>query len=318
MPEDFKFPDETTSQSTSSEQKLDVRVEDDEAPLNIEVVDDTPEEDRGREPVHAEEVTDDELREYSEKVQKRIKTIDASRHTERRAREAAERERAEIERLARNALNEVERMKGVLAAGEKVHRSTLESAATSKLEIAKKKLAEAHDAYDTVAIVAAQQELAEATWEVQNAKKFAIPPLQTENPGVQSEHVQADTRPRVDEKTARWTEKNPWFGVNRKLTAYALAAHQELVDSGVAPSSDAYFQRIDADMRRTFPDAFKEVHPRTERTSRPGSVVAPATRSTSPVQITLTKTQAAIAKKMGLSLEAYAKEVKKLEAQNAQ
>jgi hypothetical protein len=108
------------------------------------------------------------------------------------------------------------------------------------------------------------------------------------------------------------------------MTALALGLHEKLVRSGVDPRSDDYYRQIDKTMRKRFPEAFDgyEDEPtqtrQTERSSRnkPANVVAPVTRSTAPRQVRLTPTQVAIAKKLGLSNEQYAREVMKLENNN--
>jgi hypothetical protein len=103
------------------------------------------------------------------------------------------------------------------------------------------------------------------------------------------------------------------------MTALALGLHEKLVRSGVDPRSDDYYDRVNATMRKRFPDYFEEEQPQTKEAekparTKPANVVAPVTRSTAPRQIRLTPTQVALAKKLGLSNEQYAKELMKLEA----
>jgi hypothetical protein len=113
----------------------------------------------------------------------------------------------------------------------------------------------------------------------------------------------------------RWQAKNQWFGSpgNEELTSFSLGLHQKLVNSGVDPRSDEYFERIDSRMRSTFPEAFGG---RDARSTRPSSVVASATRSSGPKKVQLTTTQVALAKKFGLTPQQYAVQVAKLENQN--
>ena len=115
-----------------------------------------------------------------------------------------------------------------------------------------------------------------------------------------------------DDKTLRWQAKNQWFGSpgNEELTSFSLGLHQKLVNSGVDPRSDEYFERIDARMKATFPDVFGGA------TRRPASVVAPAGRSTGTKRVQMTATQMALAKKFGLTPQQYAEQVARLENQN--
>ena len=132
--------------------------------------------------------------------------------------------------------------------------------------------------------------------------------------------------PQVDPKAEAWREKNTWFGVDEEMTALALGLHEKLVRSGVDPNTDEYYRRVDETMRKRFPEAFDDAEedeqPQTKqaqkpaRTNKPATVVAPVTRGTAPRQVRLTPTQVAIAKKLGLSNEQYARELMKLENDN--
>jgi hypothetical protein len=107
-----------------------------------------------------------------------------------------------------------------------------------------------------------------------------------------------------DEKAESWAANNKWFGQDREMTALAYGIHEKLVSDGVDPRSDQYYAQIDATMRQRFPDKFKS--------NRPATVVASASRSTPSKKVTLTATQVAIAKRLGVPLEQYAKQVAKL------
>ena len=151
--------------------------------------------------------------------------------------------------------------------------------------------------------------------------------------GVQpkTEQIQS-ARQVVDPKAEAWRQRNTWFGADEEMTALALGLHEKLVRSGVDPRSEDYYQRVDATMRKRFPEYFEEEEPQTSQTQsgstrqtepetkdsetkspRKSANVAPVTRSTAPRQIRLTTTQVALAKKLGLTNEAYAKELMKLE-----
>jgi hypothetical protein len=126
----------------------------------------------------------------------------------------------------------------------------------------------------------------------------------------------------VDPKAAAWREKNTWFGADEEMTALALGLHEKLVRSGVDPRSDEYYRRVNDTMRKRFPEAFDDAEedeqPQTKQAqkparTKPANVVAPVTRGTAPRQVRLTPTQVAIAKRLGLSNEQYARELMKLE-----
>ena len=314
MADEFKFPDEV-------EQKVDDAVASDETEVEIEIVDDTPERDRGRKPLEKEVVdpTDDEIESYSEGVKKRISELTHARHDERRAKEALLREKEELERFAQHMVEANKRLKYSVNSGQQVMASLSEQAAEAKLEKARRELKAAQEAFDTDAIIAAQEALAEAKWESQNAKNFRPAPLQQEEVQVQTQYTQPQ-RVQPDEKTLRWQAKNQWFGASgfEEITSYALGLHQKLVASGVDPRSDEYFDQIDGRVKSKFPEVFGGEEQKTERfeAKRPSSVVAPASRSTGVKKVQLSPSQAALIKKYNLDPKKYVAEVLKLEKQN--
>jgi hypothetical protein len=303
MMEKFQFPDEAKADKPA-EDKVEFEIEGDAAP-EIEVVDDTPEVDRGRTPMKEPpaEVTDEELAQYNESVKKRIQHFSKGYHDERRAKEAALREREEALRIAQTLAEENKKLQGSLGKGQQALIEQAKQVVSSEVEQARRKLKEAHEAFDTEGIIAAQEELTAAKIKAERINNYQPAPLQEEKAVVQPEPQQAQA-PTLDPKTRAWTEKNSWFGPNRKMTAFALALHQDLVDSGVQPATDNYFSVIDAEMRKTFPDAFP-----SEKVVQRSNVVAPATRSTAPKKIVLTQTQVSLAKRLGLPLEVYARQV---------
>lgn len=314
MKDEFKFPDEK-----ETEPQVEIEGEGD---VEIEVVDDTPEKDRGRKPLEkpVEEPTEDEIESYSEKVQSRIKELTHARHDERRQKEAMAREKAELERLAQQLLQENNNLKQRYNAGQEVLTQTVQQKVTSDLEMARRKLKEAHEAFDTDAIIAAQEELAEAKMRAENMRNFKPTPLQTTEIPVQTPQTQ-QSRVEPDEKTLRWQAKNQWFGQPgfEEYTSYALGLHQKLVTGGTDPRSDDYFDQIDGRMKQKFPELFGETEdkPKTvEVQKKPTTVVAPASRSTATGKVRLTQTQVALAKKLGLTPQQYAAQVAKLENQN--
>ena len=296
---DFKFPDEIAAEKPV-EEKIQIEVESD---TEIEIVDDTPEADRGRTPMTdaPAEVTDDELAQYSEGVKKRIQHFSKGYHEERRAKEAAQREKEEAIRLAQNLLEENKKLQGSLGQGQQVLLEQAKKVVATELEQAKKKFKDAYEAGDSEALVAAQEELTAAKLKLERVNNFKPAPLQQEKPVVQPAPV-----PQIqpDSKALAWQKANPWFGQNRRMTAVAMEVHNELVENGVDPTSDEYYEKINSEVRQIFPDAFPSEKPKPK-----SSVVAPATRSTAPKKIVLTQSQVNIAKRLGLTNEQYARAV---------
>ena len=318
MAEQYKFPDELDDEKTS---QVNVSVEDD-GDVEVEVVDDTPIQDRGRKPLdrEVEDPTDDEIENYSDKVKGRIKELTHARHDERRAKEATMREKQELERLAQQLINENKQLKQYVSTGSEQYGNMAKSAAEAELEKARRQYKDAQEAFDTDAIIAAQEALTDAKWRLEQAKSFRPPPLQTEEYDVQTRQS-APEQAQPDEKTLRWQAKNQWFGSNgfEEVTSFALGLHQKLVNNGVDPRSDDYFEHIDARVKSKFPEVFggTEDKPRSgDSPRRPAAVAAPATRSSGAKKVQLTQTQVALAKKFGLTPQQYAAQVAKLESQN--
>ncbi len=304
---EFKFPDEIEAEKPT-EEKLEIEIEG-EGETEIEVVDDTPEADRGRKPMKEApaEVTDDELAQYSEGVKKRIQHFSKGYHEERRAKEAALREREEAVRLAQNLVEENKRLQGSLGQGQQALLEQAKKVVANEVEQAKQKLKAAHEAGDTEAFIAAQEELTTAKIRAERVNNFkpqpAAPVAQAPEPVVQPAPRPEQTV-QVDSKAKAWQEANSWFGADKEMTAVALAVHQDLVESGVDTSSDEYYEKINARVRKRFPEAFP-----SEKPKKTSSVVAPATRSTAPRKIVLTQSQVQIAKRLGLTNEQYARAV---------
>jgi hypothetical protein len=312
MADSYKFPDEV--EETNVEVVTDNDVE-------VEIVDDTPEKDRGRKPLDREvtDPTDEEIESYSDNVKKRIKDLTHARHDERRAKESLLREKQELERLAQHMMAENNKLKQYVNNGSEQYAASVKQIADSEVDKAKRALKEANESFDTEAIISAQEALMDAKMRAEAAKNFRHTPLQVDEPVVQMRQQQ-DAAPQVDEKTLRWQAKNQWFGASgfEEHTSFALGLHQKLVNSGLDPRSDEYFERIDSRMKSTFPDMFgNEDRPKSgDGSRRPASVVAPATRSTGARKVQLTPTQLALAKKYGLTPQQYAVEVAKLEKSN--
>jgi len=279
----------------------------------IEIVDDTPEKDRGRKPLDREvnDPTDDELQSYSEGVKKRIKELTHARHDERRKAESLAREKLELERIAKAMLEENQKLKQYVQTGEQEYAKVAATAAETELAAAKKRYKDAYESGDADLLLEAQEALTDAKMKLERAKSFR-PTSQNEREVVQTQQ-NVPQRPQTDEKTLRWQAKNQWFGQPgyEDTTAFALGLHQKLVNSGVDPRSDEYFEQIDARLQSTFPDMFgNKTKPTADSGSKkPSTVVAPAARSSSTKKIQLTATQVALAKKLGITPQQYAAEL---------
>ena len=316
----FKFPDEDQDVNNDDKDSVVVSQQED-GDIEIEIVDDTPERDKGRRPLDREVVdpTDDEIEKYTKGAQERIKELTHARHDERRAKEALQREKQELERLAQHMQQENQKLKQYVDNGAQQYTKMAESAAEAELEKARRDYKIAQEAFDTDGIIAAQEALTEAKMKVSAAKNFRPAPLQREENEVQTTQP-APQQVQPDEKTLRWQAKNQWFGSNgfEEVTSFALGLHQNLVNNGIDPRSDEYFERIDARVKSKFPEVFGGTEDRKSSDSpkRPTSVVAPAARSSGAKKIQLTATQVALAKKYGLTPQQYAAEVAKLERNN--
>lgn len=297
--------------------------------VDLEVVDDTPPEDRDpvtgkmREPMPAElvqELEADELEDYSEKVKLRLKQMKKVWHDERRAKEAALREQQEALSVAQKAVEENKRLKSQLSEGQQSYIDTAKGAAELELEMAKKAYKEAYEAGDTDQMLEAQQKLSDANFKLQRVRDFK-PSLQAPEIEVNSNNEQQLNVPKPDAKTAAWQEQNTWFGTEPEMTALALGLHAKLEQQYGKQfvGTDEYWQNIDKTMRRRFSDYFGEEvktndgggKPVGRTENKPATVVAPASRSTSAKKIVLKQSQLNIAKRLGLTPEQYAREYAK-------
>lgn len=308
--EDFKFPDEADPKAEAKQE------------VDFEIEDDTPPEDRGREPMPkeiVEELDKDELEEYSESVKLRLKQMKKVYHDERREKEQALREQQEAIAYAQRVLEENAALKNRLSHGEQAFVATAKSAAELEYDAAKKAYKDAYDLGDADALIEAQEKLNRAQYRLQRVSEY-VPSRQEPEVPVQAV---ANPAPRPDQRAIAWQERNEWFGKDEEMTSLALGLHQKLVSQyGAAyPSTDEYWSRVDDTMRRRFPEYFeqREEAPaqgtKTQR-DKPAPVVAPATRSTGSKKIVVKQSAVAMAKKLGVPLERYVQEMQKLEVRN--
>ena len=319
--DDFKFPHEVEEEAKGKPAA-------EEEGFEVEIEDDTPEPDRGRKPMKepVEEPTEDELASYDEKVQQRIKKFTRGYHDERRAKEEALREREAAEKLTKQLWDQNRKLQEQVSLGSRAYIEQSKSSAEMEFDNAKKRFKEAVESGDYDAQTEAQVEIAKATMNLDKVQNMR--PLQVEENDVQIQPQRSTTAPTTD-RDNRWMSKNTWFGTDPEMTASALGLHQKLAKEQGAGfiGSDEYYQKVDATMRRRFPEYFgsdeddtpskKVSEPVDEdetprRATKPSTVVAPASRSTPPNRVRLKASEAAIARRLGVPIELYAKQVAQL------
>ena len=316
--DEYKFPDE---------------IEDKDKPegdseFEIEIEDDLPPEDRNKEPMPKElvkKLEEDELDQYEGETKEKLKQLKKVWHDERRDKESAQREQQEAISLANKVLAENKALKAKINSGEKMLVSSFKESVQNETDLAKREYREAYESGDTDKIIEAQEKLTLAKIRadrISNYQPVEEQPLQEAENVVQREQ---SVRTQPDRRAAAWQERNNWFGQDEEMTSLALGLHEKLKRNGVNIGSDEYYDNIDKTIRRRFPESFedeetekaaKDEEPQKSSRSKASTVVAPATRSTSPKKIRLTTSQVQIAKKLGLTPEQYAREITKLEAQN--
>jgi len=225
--EEFQFPDEKPAEA-------EIQIEVDSPDIEIEIEDDTPPKDRNRQPVSEEEVKKlkleaDELDQYSVEAKDKLIKMKKVWHDERRAKEAAARERDESIQLAQKIINENKQLRSTLTTGETAYIEALKSSAERELELAKRDYRESYDSGDTDKMIAAQERLTNAQLQAQRA--FSYQPQYSQQQArenalqEQQYSVNSNTQPQVakpDAKALSWQERNPWFGQDRVMTSLDL------------------------------------------------------------------------------------------------
>jgi hypothetical protein len=319
--EDFEFPDEKEAKEAKA-------AESDK--FEVEIEDDTPAADRGRKPMRepVEDPTEDELSSYDEKVQARIKKFTRGYHDERRAKEEALREREAAETFARQVFEENKKLQQQLSSGSKAYIETSKSAAEAELAAAKKRFKDAYDTGDSDGLVDAQAEVTQAALKLERAA--TMKPIEVEDKEFQP--VKQSDEPKISPRTKKWVDNNSdWWGVDDEMTMAAMGLDKKLQREYGSEyvGSEEYFKTIDRTMRKRFPEHFESARSNEEdddqpprkrsepayedepprRATKPAAVVAPASRSTPPSRMRLKASEAAIARRLGVPLELYAKQV---------
>jgi hypothetical protein len=289
-----------------TEEVHEIEVEED---LEVEVVDDTPEGDKGRPRISDDEMPDEpdeeELARYSAGVQKRMKQYAFKNNEQRRRTDEAIREREAAVDFANKVKSENDRLRKTLQDGETVFVDQAKQRVVSELERAKSEYKAAYESGDPDALTEAQMKLTDLKneeYKLRDYKPQAMPePIDVSAPT-------AKVR-KPDDRAQKWAEKNEWFMKDKAMTGLAMGVHEELIAKGIDPNQDEYYTTIDSALRRAFPDKFDDGTLVRQPQRQSGSVVAPAGRSapaSSRNKVTLTASEAAIAKRLGVSLQAYA------------
>jgi hypothetical protein len=317
--EEFKFPDEEENQAQNPENEIEV-----------EIVDDTPEDDRKNATPMPKEIVEqldnDDLEQFAGEAKAKLLQMKKVYNDERRRADAAEKEQAEAISLAKAIFEENKKLKTKLTAGEKDLVTNVKQNINHELTAAKQAYKDAYDSGDSDRLVEAQEKLTEVKLKSQQIEQYK-PEFSEEALQAQENAVQIQNQPqRLDSKTQSWLDKNQWYGKDDDMSYLAHGVHRRLEREGVPIGSDQYWATIDEEIKRRFPEKFgqtEEIKPSSEaetkpsaKANRPATVVASATRSTSPKRITLTLRQQALAKKLNLTNEQYAIELTKLESQN--
>jgi len=293
--------------------------------LEIEVVDDRPEEDRREKKITTEEIDinddslDQEISDYSKRAGERINKIKYEYHEERRAKETALRENQEAVHRLKTMMTENEKLQAMVnQGGEALNKQALNNAQWAKHN-AQSEFKKAYDEGDADKMVEAQELLAKATYAEQQSSGYA---QSVQNKINENKPVEEAPKRQLDPDMQEWSNKNTWFmgtdSNHREMTSYAMAIDQSLKNKGIDPAtkSKEYYKQVDVEMRNRFPQFFgvdSNTQQFVEETPKrqPANVVAPASRNSGkkPRSIRLTQSQVAIAKKLGITPESYANQL---------
>ena len=305
--------------------------------IDVQVVDDRPEEDQ-RESTASDSSSydgehEEELSNVSNRVQNRIKKLKWQYHEERRAKEQSEKLASEAVHYTQGLQTENQRLLKLIQDSQTALVQQSKDRAQASLAVAQQNFKTAHESGETDEIAAAQQALTQAQLAQAYApsygqqiidnwrQKIASEPRQ-QAPQAQQAAPPASA-PEPDPKALEWQEQNPWFGNDKEMTSLAYGVHEVLVgEQGVDPDTDQYYQLIDNRMRELFPGYFGGSDGRTNEGSlvvetasrrKANPVVAPAARNNgaTPRKVTLTSTQVRLANRLGITPEMYAKQLMK-------
>ncbi len=301
--------------------------------VEVEVIDDRPPEDR--KPPKAETAKNDveeEIEGINDKVQKRIDKLKYEYHEERRAKEASDRLREEAVNYAQKIQGENKRLSALINKGEEALLGQISAKSSAELEKAKAEFKEAYEAGNSDAMLAANEKILAAQVDLKSATE-KLNYYQQQQEAIQQQAQQPVQQPQqppqqaLDSRQVKWLQDNKWFSNPDypEATGYAYGIHERLIKvEGVNPNSDQYYEEIDKRMSQRFPELYEgkpsavateteviQEEVETETSKKPSNVVAPATRNNGamPRKVQLTATQVALARRLGLTPEQYAKQL---------
>lgn len=291
-----------------------------EEEIFVEEVDDRPQEDRvtPRDSKGADfDIPEEEIAQYSENVQKRIKQLKYEFHEERREKEAALRQNEEAVKYAQQIMQERDGLRATIAKGNEALYSVTQQKLDTEMTAAEGRYRDAYEEGDTEKIVEAQRGMTDAAVEKKQFEQYKPQEDRVTEPDTPSEVPQGQPQVTVDPRAKEWLSKNRWFGngpdKNVEMTGFAYGVHEELVRSGIDPTSkpDDYYAEVDRRIQDRFPEQFGGVE-ETRGSPPPQPVVASARRSGGKSRkVQLTRSQVDLAKRLGLTKEQYAAQVAK-------
>jgi hypothetical protein len=311
MPEENEKTENLIDVGEADQEATEINLDDKGEPEKVEAVEETVEVERVEEPVETKtEDKKDELKEYSDGVQKRIAKLT------RKMREA-ERQREEAVAYAQSIKSKNDEMEGRISKMDSSYVSEFETRVKTGLAAAKLALKNAIESQDVEAQIAAQQQLAALTMD--EARVNSIKVANENRPKAQEREVNITPQQRApqqqsDPRAEEWASRNTWFGNDSAMTYTAFDIHKTLVEKeGFDPQSNEYYTEVDKRIRLEFPHKFDKVEDTSTERAKPAQNVASARRSASTGRkktVKLSPSQVAIAKRLGVPLEAYAKQLK--------
>ena len=283
-----------------------VEIEETESEVKIE------ETETKKEPVEAKSEQEDEIEDYSEGVKKRINKLTY------KVRESERREQAAIE-YAQSVQDELNKTKNKLSKSDQNLYSEYSTRVSSELNSAQERYKKAYESGDTDALLESQKDLAKLAVEEESLKRVK-PEEHSETEVTPDEQVEAPKwnqtaaqkqAPEPDPKAKAWAEKNEWFGDDLAMTTAAFAFHRQLTEGeGYDPTSDEYYKEVDKRLAESFPHKLGNTQKEVKETVAGSSKGVGTTKARSRRTIKLTPSQVAIAKRLGVPLEEYAKHIK--------
>ena len=298
--------------------------------LEVEIIDDTPEEDRR--PKKAEDTTpevddeavDKEISDYSKKAGDRIAKIKYEYHEERRAKEAASRESKEAVARLQTLMSENQKLQTMIDQGGQVLNKQAHNNALWAKQNATEAFKKAYEEGNADEMSKAQELLSKATLAEQQSSSMAQT-VQSQIAANMPQQVPIPQQKQLDPDMQAWAQKNPWFmgsePVHQEMSSYAMYLDQSLQAKGIDPASKSqeYYSEVDKEMRQKFPTFFgvtstneTEMFQGETPKRQPSTVVASATRDSGnkkPTQIRLSQTQVKLARQLGISPEQYANQL---------